>query len=144
MQKEGFVSFWVGNIKSLEELDNLLEISYTEDRDFIPSLFARSFGIERYDDAVREAEFYDDDNNLLSRLLEGFSYDDVIIPKIISLCGEQLQSNYNAVILLYNFKYEGNKMTATINTSNLEFLGAVEYLYIKPQFWCQIPSAIML
>ena len=46
MQKEGFVSFWVGNIKSSEELDNLLEISYTEDGDFIPSLFARSFDIE--------------------------------------------------------------------------------------------------
>jgi hypothetical protein len=128
MLKEGFVSFWVGKINSSEELDNLLEISYSEDGDFIPSLFARSFDIERYDDAVRETEFYSDDDNLLSRLLEGFSYDDVIIPKITSLCGEQLQSNYNAVILLYNFKYEGNKMKTTINTSNLEFLAVVEYL----------------
>jgi len=124
MLKEGFVSFWVGKINSSEELDN----SYSEDGDFIPSLFARSFDIERYDDAVREAEFYDDDDNLLSRLLEGFSYDDVIIPKITSLCGEQLQSNYNAVILLYNYKYEGEKMKTTINTSILDFLGVVEYL----------------
>lgn len=128
MQKEGFVSLWLGKINSSEELDNLLEITYTEDGDFIPSIFARSFDIERYDDAVREAEFYDDDDNLLGRLLEGFSYDEVIIPKITSLCGEQLQSNYNAVILLYNFKYEGNKMKTTINTSNLEFLSVVEYL----------------
>ncbi|WP_342559056.1 immunity 22 family protein [Metasolibacillus sp. FSL K6-0083] len=114
MQKEGFVSFWVGKINSSEELDNLLEISYTEDGDFIPSLFALSFDIERYDDAVREAEFYDNDDNLLSRLLEGFSYDNVIIPKITSLYGEQLQSNYNAVILLYNFKYGGEKMKTTV------------------------------
>ncbi len=128
MQKEGFVSLWLGKINSSEELDNLLEITYTEDGDFIPSIFAWSFDIERYDDAVREAEFYDDDDNLLGRLLEGFSYDEVIIPKITSLCGEQLQSNYNAVILLYNFKYEGNKMKTTINTSNLEFLSVVEYL----------------
>ncbi|WP_445670567.1 immunity 22 family protein [Peribacillus sp. FSL K6-1552] len=74
MQKEGFVSFWVGNINSSEELDNLLEISYTEDGDFIPSMFARGFGIDRYDDAVREADFYDEADNLLSRLLEGYSY----------------------------------------------------------------------
>ncbi|MFE4243477.1 hypothetical protein [Peribacillus butanolivorans] len=40
MQKEGFVSFWVGNINSNEGLDNLLEISYTEDGDYIPSMFA--------------------------------------------------------------------------------------------------------
>ncbi|MFJ9383784.1 immunity 22 family protein [Peribacillus sp. NPDC101481] len=128
MQKEGFVSFWVGNINTSEELDNLLEISYTEDGDFIPSMFARSFGIDRYDDAVREADFYDEADNSLSRLLEGFSYDDDIIPKFSSLCGAQLPRQYNVVILLYNFKYEGIKKKTTINNSNLEFLGAVEYL----------------
>ncbi|MGE7685910.1 immunity 22 family protein [Peribacillus simplex] len=125
MQKEGFVSFWVGNINSSEELDNLLEISYTEDGDFIPSMFARSFGLDRYDDAVREADFYDEADNSLSRLLEGFSYDDDIIPKFSSLCGAQLPSEYNVVILLYNFKYEGIKKKITINKSDLEFLGAV-------------------
>jgi hypothetical protein len=128
MQKEGFVSFWVGNINSSEELDNLLEISYTEDGDFIPSMFAQSFGIDRYDDAVREADFYDEADNSLSRLLEGFSYDDDIIPKFSSLCDAQLPRQYNVVILLYNFKYEGIKKNTTINNSNLEFLGAVEYL----------------
>lgn len=128
MQKEGFVSFWVGNINSSEELDNLLEISYIEDGDLIPSMFARSFGIDRYDDAVREADFYDEADNSLSRLLEGFSYDDDIIPKFSSLCGAQLPRQYNVVILLYNFKYEGIKKKTTINNSNLEFLGAVEYL----------------
>ncbi|MGE7586731.1 immunity 22 family protein [Peribacillus sp. NPDC101480] len=128
MQKEGFVSFWVGNINTSEELDNLLEISYTEDGDFIPTMFARSFGIDRYDDAVREADFYDEADNSLSRLLEGFSYDDDIIPKFSSLCGAQLPRQYNVVILLYNFKYEGIKKKTTINNSNLEFLGAVEYL----------------
>jgi hypothetical protein len=127
MQKEGFVSLWVGNIDSSEELDHLLEISYSVDGDFIPSMFASSFDIERYDDAVREAEFYDEADNLLGRMLEGFSYDDVIIPKLLSVCGDQLQKNYNVVILLYNFKYEVIKKKSTINTSYLEFLGTVEY-----------------
>ena len=63
MQKEGFVSLWVGNVDSSEELEKLLKITYTEDGDFIPSKFAQSLGIERYDDAVREAEFYDEGGN---------------------------------------------------------------------------------
>ncbi|MCA1318364.1 immunity 22 family protein [Bacillus tianshenii] len=128
MQKEGFVSLWVGNIHSSEELDHLLEISYSVDGDFIPSMFASSFDIDMYDDAVREAEFYGETDNQLGRMLEGFSYDDVIIPKLLSLCGDQLPKKYNVVILLYNFKYEGIKKKSTINTSNLEFLGSVEYL----------------
>uniref|UniRef100_UPI00406CF3A6 immunity 22 family protein n=1 Tax=Metasolibacillus sp. FSL K6-0083 TaxID=2921416 RepID=UPI00406CF3A6 len=98
------------------------------DGDFKLSSFAHSFDIERYDDVVREKGFYDDSENLISRLLEGFPYDEVIIPKIIALFGKQLQSNYNAVILLYNFKYEGGKMQATINSNNLEFICLVEYL----------------
>lgn len=126
MQKKGYVSLWAGNINSSEELDKLLKISYTEDGDFIPSMFAHRFGIERYDDALKEAEYYNEADNVLSRLLEGFSYDDVIIPKFISFCDEILQRKYNAVILLYDFKYVDYNKTI-INKSILEFLGSVEY-----------------
>ncbi len=111
----------------MEEMDNLLEISYTEDGEQIPSIFARSFDIERYDDAVREAELYDDPNNLLGSLLEGFSYDDVIIPKFVAIHGEQLHKSFNAVILLFNFEYQGSKKEAIIESSHLEFMGTVEY-----------------
>ncbi|WP_191556529.1 immunity 22 family protein [Metabacillus idriensis] len=128
MQKEGFVSLWVGNINSYKELDNLLRISYTEDGDFVPSKFAHSFDIERYDDATREAEFYDDAGNTLSGLLEDFSYDDIIIPMFSLVCGEHLNSHYNLVILLYNFKYEGVKQKTNVDTSNLEFIGSVKYM----------------
>ncbi|PWK14251.1 immunity 22 family protein [Tumebacillus permanentifrigoris] len=127
MQKEGFVSLWVGNIKTSEELDNLLRISYTEDGDLIQSIFASKFHIERYDDAFREAELYDDTDNSLSRLLEGFSYDDVIVPKFASLLGEQLNKRYNAAILLYNFQYNGDVKEATVGSSHVEFLATTEY-----------------
>ncbi|MDR0139281.1 immunity 22 family protein [Metabacillus idriensis] len=128
MQKEGFVSLWLGNINSSKELEDLLKISYTEDGDFVPSKFAHSFDIERYDDATREAEFYDDADNTLRGLLEDFSYDDIIIPKFSLVCGENLNSHYNLVILLYNFKYEGVKQKTNVGTSNLEFIGSVEYM----------------
>ncbi|WP_210468017.1 immunity 22 family protein [Sporosarcina sp. 6E9] len=128
MQKEGFVSLWGGKANSSVELEKLLEIFYTEKGDFIPSKFAQSFGIKRYDDAIREAEFHDVGDNLLSRLLEGFSYDEVIIPKFLIVCNDRLQEKYNVVILLYDFKYEGNNKETIINNSKFKFLGSVEYM----------------
>ncbi|WP_223837446.1 immunity 22 family protein [Bacillus swezeyi] len=117
------------NINSPDELDKIIKTSYTEDGDFIPSIFARSFDIERYDDAVREADFYEEPSNSLSRLLEGFSYDDVIIPEFISMYGgDILTKKYNAVVLLYNFSYEGTKKMISISDTEFEFLGSAKYM----------------
>jgi len=128
MKKEEFVSLWLGNISSPDELEKILKTSYTEDGDLIPSIFANSFNIERYDDSVREADFYEESSNSLSRLLEDFSYDDTIIPEFISVCGEHLTKNYNAVVLLYNFNYKGIKKKVSIGDGEFEFLGSVKYM----------------
>ncbi|WP_238655358.1 immunity 22 family protein [Paenibacillus piscarius] len=127
MEQEGFVSLWVGNVQSLEELDRLLTVSYSDEGDFIPSIFANYFEIRRYDDAVREAEYYEEASNNLNLLLEGFSYDDEIAPKFITLVQEELPEEINAVILLYNFKYTGEIADATISSNYLRYLGSVEY-----------------
>ncbi|MEC1300393.1 immunity 22 family protein, partial [Bacillus paralicheniformis] len=84
--------------------------------------------IERYDDSVREADFYEESTNSLSRLLEDFSYDDTIIPEFISVCGEHPTKNYNAFVLLYNFNYKGVKKKVSIGDSEFEFLGSVKYM----------------
>lgn len=127
MEKEGFVSLWVGNVQSSEELDRLLVVSYSDDGDFIPSIFAKHFEIRRYDDAVREAEYYEEASDDLNQLLEGFSYDDEIVPRFDTLVQEELPNDINAVVLLYNFKYTGEIIEATIQSNYLRFLGAVEY-----------------
>ncbi|WP_438491504.1 immunity 22 family protein [Paenibacillus sp. IHBB 3054] len=129
MEKEGAVSLWVGNVQSSEELDRLLTVSYTDEGDFIPSIFAKHFGIRRYDDAVREAEYYEEASNNLNQLLTGFSYDDeiVIVLRFTALVQEGLTDNFNAVVLLYNFKYTEELLEATIQSNYFKFLGAVEY-----------------
>ncbi|PLS18868.1 hypothetical protein CVD28_00260 [Bacillus sp. M6-12] len=128
MEKEGFVSMWVGSISSPEELDSLLKISYTEDGDSIPSIFSLGFNIERYDDSLSESEFCYKSDKLIGKLLEGFSFDDVIISNVYDLLGSELTNEYNAVILLYNFYYEGSNKKAIINGNNLEFLCTVKYM----------------
>lgn len=127
MEQEGFVSLWVGNVQSSEELDRLLTVSYSDEGNFIPSIFAKHFEVRRYDDAVREAEYYEEASNDLNQLLEGFSYDDEIAPKFNTLVQEELPNDINAVILLYNFKYNGEIVEATILSNYLRYLGSVEY-----------------
>ncbi|MEK3725439.1 MULTISPECIES: immunity 22 family protein [unclassified Paenibacillus] len=127
MKKEGFVSLWVGNVQTTHELDRLLAVSYSDEGDFVPSIFAKHFEIRRYDDAVREAEYYEEASNDLNQILEGFSYDDEIAPRFDTLVQEELPNDINAVVLLYNFKYTGEIVEATIQSNYLRFLGTVEY-----------------
>ncbi|GAA0135150.1 immunity 22 family protein [Paenibacillus sp. YSY-4.3] len=127
MEQERLVSLWVGNVQSSEELDRLLAVSYSDEGDFIPSIFAKHFEIDRYDDAVREAEYYDEASSVLNQLLEGFSYDDEIIPRFTNLVQEGLTDGFNAVVLLYNFKYTGEIFEANVQSNYFRFLGAVEY-----------------
>ncbi|MDR9797515.1 immunity 22 family protein [Aeribacillus pallidus] len=123
MEKEGFVSLFIGNSKSYKDLQNYILNSYTEDGDLLPSEFEKDFNIDYYNEDFREIEFYDEPSNDLRVLLEGFSYDEEIIPKFIELCGERLNQEANSVILLYNFQYNGN-----VNEKNqFRFLGTVQY-----------------
>ncbi len=127
MEQEGFVSLWVGNVQSFEELDRLLTVSYSDEGDFIPSIFAKHFEIQIYDEAVREAEYYEEVSSDLNRLLERFSYEDEIVPKFNALVQVELPSDINTVILLYNFKYNGKIVEAKISSNYLIYLGSVEY-----------------
>ncbi|QPA30749.1 immunity 22 family protein [Thermaerobacillus caldiproteolyticus] len=123
MDKEGFVSLFIGSSKSYKDLQNYILNSYTEDGDLLPSEFEKDFNIDYYNEDFREVEFYDEPSNVLRFLLEGFSYDEEIIPKFIELCGERLNQEANSVILLYDFQYNGN-----VNGKNqFRFLGAVQY-----------------
>jgi hypothetical protein len=123
MEKEGFVSLFIGNSKSYKYLQNYILNSYTEDGDLLPSEFEKDFNIDYYNEDFREVEFYDEPSNDLRVLLEGFSYDEEIIPKFMELCGERLNQEANSVILLYNFQYNGN----VNKKSQFRFLGTVQY-----------------
>jgi len=123
MENEGFVSLFIGNLDSFKDLQNYVLIEYTEDGDALPSEFGKEFNIDYYDEDFIEIEYYDESSDDLRILLEGFSYDEKIIPEFINICGERLKQRVNSVILLYNFKYHKrlNK------TNRFIFLGTVQY-----------------
>jgi hypothetical protein len=125
MRDEGVVSLWVGESDSPDALDAYLQVGYSEDGDFIPSPFARDFGIRYYDEDFREAQHYEEPSRSVRDLLKGYSYDSVIIPKFVQLLGDSFPVDVNAVILLYNFKHDSGVEANDGGPVRLRYMGAV-------------------
>ncbi|BBW97522.1 immunity 22 family protein [Geobacillus icigianus] len=123
MESKGFVSLWVGHFKSAKEFQEYLLVKYNEDGDAIPSEFEKEFKIEYYDEDFKETHFYNEPSQSFENLLEGFSYDNVIIPKFLNLNNGDLIEKVNSIVLLYDFKYDGTVK----ETRNLKYIGSVDY-----------------
>lgn len=126
MEKIGTVSLWLGVADSIESLDAYTNTSYSEDGEFEGSEFTRSFDIQYHDENFKEAECIDRSKSVAS-LLEGFSYDDTIVPQFEELLGKELITGMNAVVLLYNFNYKGSKRDARTAQIQLRYMGSVRY-----------------
>lgn len=90
MEKEGLVSLWIGNMRSQDLLDEYISID-DFDEDFI------------------EKVCYWNDINTLKELINGCSYEDIIINKFINMIGDKLPKEINSAILLYDFVYDDNE-----------------------------------
>lgn len=126
MEKNGVVSLWIGKVINAEELDRLLTISYSDEGDYIRSIFAEYFKIIRYDDDLKEAEYYENKVDNFYQLLEDFSYDYNVISEFKKVT-EELPENINVAILLYDFEYNGKVVQATIQSNYLQFVGSIKY-----------------
>lgn len=113
MYKQGMVSIWLGNIKNQSLLYGYVDVTYDEDGDSIPSKFYLDFNIDmdETDEDFIEKDFVSKKSDDLSKLLEGCSYDDVIIPNVKKKIN--ITKPYNALILIYNFEYENNIQAAS-------------------------------
>ena len=124
MQKEGKVSLWLGNFNNEETFREFMEIKYTDDGDSIPSKFKKQFKIDYYDIDFSEVDDMEEKSNDLEVLLEGFSNDYEIIPKL----NEKYNGGiYNSIVLLYDFEYDSNGENYKDENNTLDFIGCVEY-----------------
>lgn len=124
MQKEGKVSLWLGNFSDEESFREFVEIKYTDDGDSITSKFKEQFKIEYYDIDFSEVDYMEEQSNNLEVLLEGFSNDYEIIPKLKEKYDEHM---YNSIVLLYDFEYDANKINYKNENNILDFIGCVDY-----------------
>jgi hypothetical protein len=124
MEEDGAVSLWIGTAASKPPFQAFLKTFYSDDGDFLGSGFSRAFGIAFYDEGLLEAEYRDMSTRQSGELLEGTSYDDVIIPRFGALGAPDRDAN--CAVLIYDYRHEGRPEWNGPDLS-LGFVGTVAY-----------------
>lgn len=131
MERQNYVSLWIGSINDDESLSKYVELDYNEDEgDFLPSQFLIDFDIDIDDldeDFIEKVAHEKACNNLPS-LIGGCSYDSVILPRFENMVGTTIPEQINAAVLLYNFEYDGREKERNAKNYSFKFIGAVSYV----------------
>ena len=127
MRKNDIVSLWLVNIDDRNKLKTFTECSYTEDGDYIPSIFSDLFELEYYDEDFSDVS-YVGRKDCITELLNGFSYDYAIIPKFKKIIERNnvCVGDFNSVILLYNFEYLNNQISQILDDCTFRFIGSIK------------------
>ncbi|USK39284.1 immunity 22 family protein [Cytobacillus firmus] len=123
MEKQGWVSIWLGNINDEDSIGEYVDLTYDDDGESVPSQFFLDFNIDmdETDEDTIEKAVYKNSSSDISALLDGCSYEEIVIPKIQKRIN--LKKSYNAVILIYNFEYK-NEISST---GAFDFIAATNY-----------------
>ena len=122
---EGVVSLWLGHADSQDALQNYVEMDYSNHVNHHLSPLAIDFGTGWYDHDFMDTAVKRPTRSLRD-LLRGCSYDSIIIPKFIKLCGESLSEEANAVVLLYNFQHLGRAAPIADRSVQLHYMGSIK------------------
>ncbi len=129
-RNDGFVSLWIGKLKSKNLLEKLMEEDYVEEEERFSSDFAKLFKLGRYDDDFRETKYTEISN--FSEAFSSFSYSDRFISYFQPIVENEMKDDYNAIILLYNFRYDGDKKEISDEEYGfLKYIGFARYDYSK-------------
>jgi len=127
MRKNDIVSLWLANVDDVDKLKKFTDDSYTEDGDYIPSIFSDLFKLESYDEDFSDVG-YVGSKDCVTELLNGFSYDYAIIPKFKKVIEKNniCVGDFNSVILLYNFEYHNNQMPQVHDNCTFQFIASIK------------------
>ena len=114
MNEENKVSIWFGKFDTQEQFYDFIKETYDDEGD-MHSSFMQSFGIDFIDNQFQETLF---DNGINKSKLKPASYSESFIDRITIDF-----SNYNCIILLYNFVYDGLIKKA----NSMDFYGVLNY-----------------
>jgi hypothetical protein len=127
MEKRGMVSIWLGLFNPIERLQEYLQVNYTSDVDFIDSQFEKDFNIEYFDEDLREIDYLQNPTNSISDILKNHSYCESIISNYTQKLSDELDREYNSLILLYDYNYTGSQKEIKFKKSFIKFIGSVNF-----------------
>ncbi|MGZ9653155.1 immunity 22 family protein [Bacillus cereus] len=124
MEVHGIVSIWLGNMKTQDQLDAYINVTYDEEGNAMPASFFVDFNIDMIDvdEDFIEKEMLEEASDNVSMLLTGCSYDDKILSRIKEVV--KLNKSYNSIVLIYNFQYDNS----VSNCEGFNFVTATSYL----------------
>jgi|GEM_PF-1646603 len=127
MRKNDIVSLWLANVDDADKLKKFTDVSYTEDCDYIPSIFSDLFELEYYDEDFSDVG-YVGNKDCVTELLNGFSYDYAIIPKFKKIVEKNniCAGDFNSVIVLYNFEYCNNQTPQIYDNCTFQFIASIK------------------
>ncbi|KMK95302.1 immunity 22 family protein [Rossellomorea marisflavi] len=124
MEQPGMVSIWLGNMKTQNQLEKYVNLTYDEDGESVPSNFFSDFNIDmdEIDEDFIEKAVLKEKSDKISALLEGCSYEESILAEFRGY--KKLNKLYNAVILIYNYEYEN-----LVNSrEDFDYIASTSYL----------------
>lgn len=129
MEKEGYVSLWVGSINSYEELSEYVSLIYTKEGEWKSSPFLKDYDIDMddFDEDYIESVCIKNSVDSLEELICGCSYEEVVIPKFEKML-KSFNEKINTAILLYNFEYDGTNRVIKTEDYYFKYIGTVMYL----------------
>lgn len=130
MEREGYVSLWVGNTISDMELSKYLEIGFTDDGDYIPSQFLIDFNIDvnEFEEDYLERNFVETPTGSIMELIKGCSYEESILERLKEFCYDINEDNLNSAFLLYNFQFDENVEYFKTDKYYFRYICSVKYV----------------
>jgi hypothetical protein len=123
MEEEGTVAVWIGRCSSRESFEAVMEVSFSDDGDFLGSSFSREVRVEYFDSGLLEAGALDVPCSTLEDLLGGISYEEQVLPQ---LKGTASTPPWNCFVLLYSYRIDGSPKFSAAGV-DLEFVGNATY-----------------
>ncbi len=135
------VSLWIGNFENEIILENYTETIYPpcnkdcnnciEEEgycDDIPDpLFKQNFSVLYHDEDFQETKFHSEVKKSIEVLLQNHSYWHQIIPRFKELIENHQELEGNTVVLLYDYKYDGEKTYDEAEGYSIKYIGTVDY-----------------
>jgi len=127
VEKEGVVSIWLGKSDSIKDFQQYLQANYSEEGNYINSKFEQDFDIDCFDEDLREMNYLEDPSNSFSLIVSNHSYCESIISNYLKKLDDELDMEYDCIILLYDFDYMGNIKEVSHKGISIKFIGPCDY-----------------